>query len=216
MDNSRGSNALARIFNNLSDSAAFKTIFITEDGLPLFKIVRTRDGLGNIKFEFVVDGAENPYATEDYVNNAISELGTVLEFKGTVATVDLLPTTGNEPGYVYYVSGVSQEYVWIVDDGVGHWEELGPIVIQDIHKSYTIASSAWTALSSSYPYDYQATIEVSDYEISQNTEIELVNNQAVLFANYGFAIGSVSGQNITIYSIGAPSANVTLEVIYRG
>lgn len=76
-------------------------------------------------------------------------------------------------------------------------------------EAYTITT--WTSLSSSEPYTYQATTTATA-TIGNDTIVELINDQAVLFATYGFAIGSVSGQNITIYSIGQPSSSVTLKV----
>lgn len=63
------------------------------------------------------------------VNAAVSALGTVLRFKGAVATVDLLPTEGNELGDVYYVTEGSSGYAWIQDeDGTQRWEQLGPMI----------------------------------------------------------------------------------------
>lgn len=80
-------------------------------------------------------------------------------------------------------------------------------------ETYTI--SAWTALADSSPFTYQATVTAT-HEIGADTVVELVNDQAVLFANYGFAIGAVSGQSVTIYAIGQPSASVSLGVRFYG
>ena len=82
-------------------------------------------------------------------------------------------------------------------------------------ENHTIVTSAWTALSGSAPYTYFATVTVSA-EISQTSVIELYNNNAVLFANYGFAIGAVSGQTVTVYSIGLPTESVTLTIQVGG
>lgn len=82
-------------------------------------------------------------------------------------------------------------------------------------EEHTIVTSAWTALSGSAPYTYFATVTVSA-EISQTSVIELYNNNAVLFANYGFAIGAVSGQTVTVYSIGLPTESVTLTIQVGG
>lgn len=80
-------------------------------------------------------------------------------------------------------------------------------------ETYTITT--WTSLSSSEPYTYQATTTATA-TIGNDTIVELINDQAVAFATYGFAIGSVSGQNITIYSIGQPSSSITLKVKIGG
>lgn len=60
-------------------------------------------------------------ATKKYVDDAISGLGTLLIFKGTVATVGDLPSTGNKAGDVYIVTADSTEYVWT---GTA-WEQFG-------------------------------------------------------------------------------------------
>jgi len=82
-------------------------------------------------------------------------------------------------------------------------------------ETYTIATSAWSALASSTPFTYSATV-TAEHTIGQDTVCELINDNAVLFGTYGFAIGAVSGQSVTIYSIGLPSASVSLEVDYYG
>ena len=82
-------------------------------------------------------------------------------------------------------------------------------------ETYAIATSDWSALSASSPYDYQATITAT-YTIGANTIAELLNDSPVEFATHGFAIGSISSQSVTIYSIGAPSASVSLKVNYKG
>ena len=82
-------------------------------------------------------------------------------------------------------------------------------------ETYTIATTDWTALSSSDPYDYQATVTAT-HTIGANTIIELLNDNAVLFATHGFAVGSVSSQSVVIYSIGAPTSSTQLKINYKG
>lgn len=83
-------------------------------------------------------------------------------------------------------------------------------------ETLTIADTDWAALSSSDPYDYQATVSVTT-TIPANGTVELVNDQAVLFANHGFVIGSVDTTNntVTIYSIGEPISSVSLNIKVR-
>jgi hypothetical protein len=102
---------------------------------------------------------------------------------------------------------------WIEEEQktVFYWKEL---LTEGTDETYTITTADWTALSASSPYTYQATVTAT-YAIGNDTTVELVNDNPVLFANYGFAIGSVSGQNVTIYSIGQPSASVSLKVNYK-
>ena len=82
-------------------------------------------------------------------------------------------------------------------------------------ESKTIATTDWTALASSDPYDYSATVTLTA-TIGTNSTVELINDQAVLFGTHGFAIGSISGQNVTIYSIGQPAASVSLKINVKG
>jgi len=82
-------------------------------------------------------------------------------------------------------------------------------------ETYTVATSDWTALASSTPYTYSATVTAT-HTIGNNTIVELYNDNPVLFATNGFAVGSVSGQSVVLYSIGVPSASVSLKVNYKG
>lgn len=86
-----------------------------------------------------------------------------------------------------------------------------------ISESLAIAVSSWTALVSSDPYDYSATVSVTA-TIGANSTIELLNDQPVLFSTYGFAIGAVDTTNntATIYSIGQPDANISLNINIKG
>lgn len=134
--------------------------------------------------------------------------------------------TSQTGGTTIQIDGVPQSTINFTSDPQTQLNELGNTVneISDeisnkqdkiIINNYTIQSAAWTSLSEQAPYTYSATI-TSTPTLDTNSIVELVNNQAVLFATYGFAIGSISGQNITIYSIGQPSTSVTLTVGVTG
>ena len=74
-------------------------------------------------------------AITTYVSSQIGALGNILTFKGVVASVSALPTTGNKVGDVYFVGTNTTagkddftEYVWAeVSSGVYEWEYLGKI-----------------------------------------------------------------------------------------
>ena len=68
-------------------------------------------------------------------------------FKGTVATVADLPTTGNKVGYVYHVTADHSEYVWAkVDGGTSEsWEEFGDHFLVDHKHTVTVAGSNGTS-----------------------------------------------------------------------
>jgi len=65
------------------------------------------------------------YQTASDVSSAISSaITTVMDYKGTVATVAALPATGNKNGDVYHVTANNGEYAW---DG-STWQELGSTI----------------------------------------------------------------------------------------
>lgn len=73
----------------------------------------------------------------------------------------------------------------------------------------TLTADAWVETSDIEPFTHSQTIyltNLSDTSIS----IELINDNATLFSTYGFSIASVSRASVTIYSIGAPTEDVTL------
>ena len=68
------------------------------------------------------------YITEA-INAAVSGLGSVFTYKGVVATVADLPSTGNTVGDVYHVTADSAEYSWFQPtSGDAYWEELGTVI----------------------------------------------------------------------------------------
>ena len=83
-----------------------------------------------------------------------------------------------------------------------------------VTESYTIADTDWSEAAGISPFTYSATVSAT-YTIGANTLAELINDQAVLFGNYGFAIGSISGQTITLYALDAPVSSVTLKINYK-
>lgn len=90
------------------------------------------------------------------------------------------------------------------------------VSLPPISETITILNTDWNELSCSSPYSYQALATLST-TIPVNGAVELVNDQAVLFATHGFAIGAVNTTNntITIYSIGKPTSSVSLNIKVR-
>lgn len=73
----------------------------------------------------------------------------------------------------------------------------------------------YTELTSMAPFTYQSEITLTN-TIGTNTVVELINNNPVLFANYGFQIASISGQVATIYMLEQPTTSTTLTFGIRG
>jgi hypothetical protein len=86
-------------------------------------------------------------AITTYVASQIGALGNILTFKGVVATVSALPTTGNKVGDVYFVGTNTTtgkddftEYVWAeVSSGVYEWEYLGKVQVDPDLSAYLTA-----------------------------------------------------------------------------
>lgn len=82
-------------------------------------------------------------------------------------------------------------------------------------ETYTITTDEWTELADSSPYAYAALVTAT-YSIGTKTEVGTINDQPILFANYGFVVGAINGQLITIYAIDKPAADTTLSIRFRG
>lgn len=59
------------------------------------------------------------------LQSAIQGLGTVFDLKGTKATVQDLPSSGNEIGDVWYVTAEQVGYIWLNDGTQNKWEQFG-------------------------------------------------------------------------------------------
>jgi len=86
--------------------------------------------------------------------------------------------------------------------------------MQDEHKiireSHSV--SVWTVLASPALFTHSATVTLTKTP-GTTSVIELVNDNLALFAEHGFSIQSVAGNTVTIYSIGAPTDEVTLSFL---
>lgn len=84
-----------------------------------------------------------------------------------------------------------------------------------VDETYTVASAMWRDLSGNTPYKYMASVTAT-YTIGDKTEVGIINDQPVAFANYGFVVGSISNQTVVIFAIDKPTAEINLSVRYRG
>lgn len=75
--------------------------------------------------------------------------------------------------------------------------------------------NTWSALADKAPFTYSAVVTAAT-TIEADTLVELINDSALAFATYGFTIGAVDGQAITIYSVKQPTENVTLRIEIGG
>lgn len=117
------------------------------------------------------------------------------------------PVAGGVPSGTVNTAAIADGAVTIAKTNIGQY-------LSGTTESYTIATSDWSSLASSSPYTYSTTVTATT-TIGNDTIVHLLNDQPVLFSTYGLAVGAVSGQNVTIYSIGQPSASVTLKINYK-
>lgn len=79
-------------------------------------------------------------------------------------------------------------------------------------ESYTITD--WEEDNTITPFKYRTEV-IADYVIGTETQVELINNDARLFASFGFSIGNVDGQTVTIYAMDKPLTDVVIRIEYR-
>lgn len=87
-------------------------------------------------------------------------------------------------------------------------------------KSGDVPSNLWDPIPAGQndePFTHYALLTILDYTFTNNTSVELINNNAVLFAKYGFAIANVDVENqtVTIIAIGQPDSSVNITMIFR-
>lgn len=85
------------------------------------------------------------------------------------------------------------------------------LTVATVPTSETFTITTWTADNSIAPFTHKTTITATT-TIASDTVVELVNNNAISFATYGFSIGDVTNQVVTIYSIGQPNSNINFLI----
>lgn len=81
-------------------------------------------------------------------------------------------------------------------------------------ETYTIQAGDWSEDGNIEPFAQKATVTAT-HTIGSRTIAELYNDNATLFATYGFSIGSIEGQSVTFYALEAPEDSVILKVNYK-
>lgn len=84
-----------------------------------------------------------------------------------------------------------------------------------VAETFEIETGGWAEIADKSPFTHSAQMTAAT-EIGEDTLVELINTDAVAFANYGFSIGAVTGQTVTVYSVGAPDEAVTLRLAIGG
>ena len=142
------------------------------------------------------------FVNETQLQAAISSLGSIFTLKGSVATVNDLPSQNNNIGDVYYVVSESAGYIWIDDDGTLRWEQLGMTVdTTDFLKKSGLLSSTGNSTTNTM---HQSAITAALNNKADTTDIptktsDLTNDSNYITPSYHDATKQdvlVSGTNI--------------------
>lgn len=181
------------------------------------------------RVDAIVAYVENPAAVDpmDYIIDSPEICGLIVVSDTSVQTPDdakiraAITDDGVDGAKAYYVvlgtvfvgAGSEQIPAGDIQQGPATSADNSDIVIS--FDNFTIDPSAWTELGEGYsPYTVQTTVTTT-IGVDAKTTVELINDQAVLFANYGFAIGEVDGQEITFYALKTPETSVSLTIEAR-
>lgn len=158
--------------------------------------------------------ADSDASTKKYVDDAVSGLGAVLEFKGTVATTAALPLTGNAKGDVYIVTEDNSEWVWVSDSASGtaaNWEKFGPTIDLSGYATITYVDNAIAAASVKTA---TGTIGTSATSATVAYSGTLINAYATMGGAAVLLDIAIGASSVTFTTAQAPSAAVTCVVVY--
>lgn len=122
------------------------------------------------------------------IASAVSNLGEVLSYKGTVATYADLPSNA-QPGWVYHVTSEGTNYAYEVEPGasIGSWSEMGQHVDLSGYATKTEVNAKYTKPSGGIP----------GTDLSSAVQTSLGNgDKAVAYTDY--TIGTTWVANTTI------------------
>ena len=109
------------------------------------------------------------FVNENQLQAVITSLGSIFTLKGSVATVNDLPSQNNNIGDVYYVVSESAGYIWIDDDGTLRWEQLGMTV--DTSDFLTKSGLLSSTVNSTTNTMHQSAITAALYNKADKTDI---------------------------------------------
>ena len=168
-----------------------------------------------------------PTSSGSYVDNP--DTCGLIVVSGTVSEIPTAPTDGDIRTAITLdgASGETAFYVVLASvtvaagvtnitaDDIENGQNVSLKAYEGVNEAYTIAVSQWSAASSDIdPFKYEVTVTAT-HTLMNKTMAELINDEAVSFAKYGFSIGSISGQNITFYSLKLPEQSVMLKINYK-
>lgn len=166
---------------------------------------------------------------------AIQGLGNVFDLKGTKATVQDLPSTGNEIGDVWYVVSEQVGYIWLNDGTQDKWEQFGsPIDLSGYVQYVDIINNLTSTSTNKALSAYQGKVLNDLITALQTSVTNLNNNKANTtdLANYlalsggtmqgdinlstsrGFSATTTSGNNYDIFRVDSANRNIIVGGTY--
>lgn len=104
---------------------------------------------------------------------AIQGLGNVFDLKGTKATVQDLPSTGNEIGDVWYVLSEQVGYIWLNDGTQDKWEQFGsPIDLSGYVQYVDIINNLTSTATNKALSAYQGKVLKDLYDTLNQTTLK--------------------------------------------
>lgn len=181
--------------------------------------VLTADGHGGVSWEDAGAGVEAN--SGDITTNPLRDLTVGSDEYNVLAADDILANQYDDTA-TYAVGDycVKENLLYRCNTTIStaedwtaaHWTAIKVMnVVADKPTTESVTISSWTADGNIAPFTYKATVTAVT-SIGANNTVELINDDAVLFATYGFNIGSVSGQSVTIYALSEPASSVTLKI----
>ena len=179
------------------------------------KIILTLENGSTIEFSVadLVSGLQSEITSQNKLSaDLVDDTNALNKFVSTTEK----NTWNGKQDELQYDNVPTQDSIKMVKSGGIYSFVVGKIddAVAYVEKTYNIGVGDWSDVSNVEPFKKGVTI-VSTSTIGLRTEVELINDNALEFANYGFAIGSISGQNITIYALKVPATVVVLKIRYR-
>lgn len=125
---------------------------------------------------------------EDIGALGAGDLGTVFTFKGSVATVADLPSTGNTVGDVWFVESELANFVWLEDElnPTGFWDEFGQPIDLSGYQLKPISNTPAGASVTISPVDNNI------YKCGELTSLTISNPPAIGSYSVVFTSGSTA------------------------
>lgn len=142
----------------------------------------------------------------------------VLDIELEVGSLQVGQLEGIQELYTKDVNETSKIY-WkqVVTSLTGYaTEQYARNLVKVTDENHIIQTTDWTVIgdNSVEPFLYQTTVN-TQYDVGNNTEVEILNNNPVLFVKAGFSIISINNSVVTIYSFMQPNNNVTLTLRFK-